>query len=442
MSSSITYRQILRLAVPISVSLLIPQISFMANAVFLGEAGKIALVANGLAGIYYLLLTYIGFGLSNGLTVLLSRRAGQQDEMGMGGIFSNGLMLAMATSLTLVMLSLPVTNVLYHYTIKEPAIRYNTLQFLHIRLIGLPFLLTTQVFNALFISINRSRMLIYGAIAGNATNILLDYLLINGHGGLPVLGLTGAAVASVLGDVAATIVMTSLYFTKKFQSIYKVSIKKLDKTIVIQTLKVAAPLLLQYIFSIGGWQLFYIYVEHLGVTQLATSHILRSVMGIVSIGTWALAATANTLVSKLIGAGKNAAVLPLALRVILLSVGYTLGISCFLFFFPERFMGFYSNKADVVAMGIGPLRVLACSSLVMSVGTICFNSVMGTGNTLINLGIETFCVCSYILYVTIVVEWQHSSLTMAFTSELVYWGLLLVVSGSYLLSGRWKGKEL
>ncbi|RYY42952.1 MAG: hypothetical protein EOO06_20415, partial [Chitinophagaceae bacterium] len=99
----------------------------------------------------------------------------------------------------------------------------------------------------------------------------------------------------------------------------------------------------QYVFSIGGWQIFYIYVEHLGVTQLAASHILRSVLGIVSIGTWALASTCNTMVSNIIGQGKQEEVLPLVKKIIRISFSYTICVSLFLFLLPSTFMGFYTE---------------------------------------------------------------------------------------------------
>jgi Na+-driven multidrug efflux pump len=106
--------------------------------------------------------------------------------------------------------------------------------------------------------------------------------------------------------------MYSLFVFKGFYRTFRIATYlQFDSKISIQTLKVSAPLILQYVFSIGGWQVFYLYVEHLGVTQLAASHILRSVLGIVSIGTWALASTCNTMVSNIIGQGKQEQVLPL-----------------------------------------------------------------------------------------------------------------------------------
>lgn len=443
MQITVTRKQILKLAAPISLSLLMPQISFMANAVFLGQLGQMELVVNGLTSIFYLLLTYIGFGLSNGIMVLLSRRAGENDVQGISHTFANGLLLSAMSSMLLMMLSFWLSPLLFGYSLKDENIFFGTIDFLYLRIWGLPFLMLTQLVNAFYIATNRSRLLIYGALIANIVNVLLDYGLIFGKAGFPRMGLRGAAIASISAEAVYCLVMYALFFIKKLHRIYPiVRYFRFDTNISLQTLKVAAPLIVQYVFSIGGWQIFYIYIEHLGVTQLAASHILRSVLGIVSIGTWALASTCNTMVSNIIGQGHTGQVIPLVKRIMRFSFGYTICVALFLFCFPSLFLSAYTSDTAVVEMGISSLRVLAVSSLVMCMATICFNAVIGTGNTLINLGIEVFCVCVYIVYITVAVERLHVPLHIAWASEFVYWGCLLLTAGGYLLSGRWKGKTL
>ncbi len=443
MQYTVTNRQILKLAAPISLSLLMPQISFMANAVFLGRLGQLELVVNGLTSIFYLLLTYIGFGLSNGIMVLLSRRAGENDMQGMSRTFTNGLFLSSVSSLFLMMLSFWFSPLLFGYSLKDENIFFSTIDFLYLRIWGLPFLMLTQLINAFYIATNRSRLLIYGALLANVVNVVLDYCLIFGKGGFPQIGLKGAAIASISSEIVYCLVMYLLFFLKGLHRKYPIiSYLQFDSKISVQTLKVSAPLIVQYIFSIGGWQIFYIYVEHLGVTQLAASHILRSVLGIVSIGTWALASTCNTMVSNIIGQGHSEKVIPLVKKIARISITYTVCVAVVLFCFPSAFLSAYTSDTSVVEMGINSLRVLSVSVLVMSIATICFNAVIGTGNTFINLCIEVFCVCVYIIYITIAVERLGAPLHIAWASEFVYWGCLLLTAGGYLLSGKWRGKMI
>lgn len=80
----ISYRQILKIALPISLALLVPQINFITNNIFLGHYSSEALAYAGISGVYYLIFAGIGYGLNNGLQSLISRRAGENkpDEIG------------------------------------------------------------------------------------------------------------------------------------------------------------------------------------------------------------------------------------------------------------------------------------------------------------------------------------------------------------------------
>jgi len=86
--------------------------------------------------------------------------------------------------------------------------------------------------------------------------------------------------------------------------------------------------------------------------------------------------------------------------------------------------------------------VIVLATLIMSVSTVVFNAVVGTGRTLVNLTIEIGCVLTYLLYCYIIIERLRSPLHIAWGSEFVYWTSLLVVSFLYLRSGRWKGKRI
>ena len=71
------YKQILSLAMPISLALIVPQINFITNNVFLGGLGEKALASAAITGVYYLIFAVIGSGLNNGLQSLIARKAGE-----------------------------------------------------------------------------------------------------------------------------------------------------------------------------------------------------------------------------------------------------------------------------------------------------------------------------------------------------------------------------
>ncbi|HRE39592.1 MAG TPA: hypothetical protein PK092_14190, partial [Chitinophagaceae bacterium] len=62
----ITNRQILKIALPISLALLVPQINFVTNNIFLGGLGENELGTAGITGVFYLIFALIGNGLNSG----------------------------------------------------------------------------------------------------------------------------------------------------------------------------------------------------------------------------------------------------------------------------------------------------------------------------------------------------------------------------------------
>ena len=438
-----TNRQVLLLAAPISLALLIPQLSFFTNTVFLGRLGLRELGVNGITGVFYLILSMIGYGLSSGMQIQMARRAGENDTKGLAQILTNGAMLAVLFSLGLMLLTLWFVPLLFTVSLNDSSNFELSVSFMYIRVWGLPFLMIAQLLCSFFISIGRSRVLIYGSLVATLVNILFDYLFIFGKCGFPALGFKGAAVASVIAEVFYCGAMVVIFFSHRLYRSYPVfNFRNFDVALSQRTLAVASPLIVQFMFSIGGWLVFFIFIEHLGGQSLAASQVLRNIFGIVGVGTWALATTCNTMVSNLIGQGRRREVTGVILRICKLSLLYAAVVCAGLLLFSREFLSIYSNDLSLISFAIPSMRVIVLATLVMSISTVVFNGVVGTGNTLVNLTIEITCVSSYLVYCYFIISLWHSPLYLCWGSEFIYWTALLIASGLYLRSGRWKGKEI
>lgn len=438
-----TNRQILRLAAPISLALLIPQLNFFTNTVFLGLLGERELGVNGITGVFYLILSMISYGLSSGIQIQMARRAGEGDEKGLAHLFVNGAMLSVMFSLGLMLVTLWLVPLLFSYSLHDSLNFELSVKFIYIRVWGLPFLALTQLLYSFFISISRTRMLIYGSLAATAINIIFDYLLIFGKGGFPMLGFAGAALASVIAEVIGCLVMVGIFFYQGLHRKYSISRHfHFDLEMSQRSLRVSAPLIVQFLFSIGGWLVFFFFIEHLGGQSLAASQVLRNIFGIISVGTWALATTCNTMVSNIIGQGRQNEVMALIWKVAKLSLWYTLVLCIVLLLFSHQFLSVYTTDNNLILFSLPSLRVIVVATLIMSLSTVAFNGVVGTGNTLVNLTMEITCVCIYLVYCYFIIRLWRSPLYICWGAEFVYWTALLIGSVTYLYSGRWKNKDI
>ena len=89
-----SYRQVGKIAFPIAMAILVPQLNLITNAIFLGHHSEESLAVAALTGVYYVVFAGIGFGLNNGLQTLISRRAGENRTEEIGKIFTQGVLIA------------------------------------------------------------------------------------------------------------------------------------------------------------------------------------------------------------------------------------------------------------------------------------------------------------------------------------------------------------
>ncbi len=437
------YRQILGMALPISLAMLVPQINFITNNIFLSGLGQMELASAGITGVYYLIFAVIGNGLNNGLQALIARRAGQNLPKEIGRLFIHGVWIALGIAGIGIALTYLFAPIVLRATIHDPQIASQCIDFLLIRIWGLPLLYLYVMRNALLVGTNQARLLVWGTLAEAITNIILDYGLIYGRLGMPAIGFNGAAYASIIAEGTGLLV---IYFVIQRMGIHKslaffekVSFDaSVTKLILIQS----SPLIAQYAISIMSWEFFYILIEHHGARALAISNTMRNIFGLFGIFSWAFASTTNTLVSNIIGQGRQNEVVPLIHRISKISFTISLVIFVMLNTKPEWFLLFYSQGEGFIQEAVPVVRVVSVALLMMSFSTVWLNAVTGTGNTLVNLGIELVTIVIYSVYVFLVLEVWNLPITWGWGSEWVYWISMFTMAYLYVRSGKWKNKQI
>ncbi len=436
-------RQILGLAMPISLAILVPQINFITNNIFLGGLGEKELASAGITGVYYLIFAVIGSGLNNGLQALIARRAGQNQPKLIGKLFYHGVWVAIAMAALGIAITYLIAPMILRATIHDAEVADQVIHFVLIRIWGLPFLYLYVMRNALLVGTNQTRYLVWGTLAETIANIILDYSFIYGHFGMPALGFDGAAYASIIAEATGLLVIyLVIHFKKILKQFEFLEDTKLEwptfKLILIQS----APLIAQFAISIITWEYFYILVEHHGARSLAISNTMRNVFGLAGIFSWAMAATTNTMVSNIIGQGREAEVIPLIRRIVKISLSCTLIIVILLNVFATSFLSFFGQGPEFIDEAIPVVRIVSVALLMMSFGVVWLNAVTGTGNTGVNLMIEIVTIFLYCIYVYVVLEYLNLPITWGWLSEWVYWMSMFTMAFFYIRSGRWKGKVI
>ncbi|MDX2046727.1 MAG: MATE family efflux transporter [Chitinophagaceae bacterium] len=440
----ISYRQIMKMAWPISFAILVPQLNFITNNIFLGHYNSNALAIAGITGVYYLIFAAIGYGLNNGLQALIARRAGENRPEEIGKLFTQAIGIALGIAAVGILLTWFVAPAILEFSLPDEQLRKEATTFLKIRIWGLPFLYIYQMRNALLVGTNQSRFLVAGTLAEAASNVVFDYVLIFGKWGFPELGFNGAAIASIIAEfLGMAVVFIVIHFKgigKRFSLFSNMHYDaERSKLILVQS----SPLIFQHAISIISWEFFYILIaRNSSVTGMAISNTMRNIFGLFGIFSWAFAATANAMVSNIIGQGLQERVIELIKKIVTISTGIALFTALLLNIFPGLFLSIYGQSELFTAEAIPVVRVVSVALVMMSFSTVWLNSVTGTGNTRVNLLIEFITIVIYSIYVYLVLERYKLSIVAGWLSEWLYWTCMFSMSYLYIKSGRWKGKVI
>ena len=438
-----SYSNIWRVTYPILISLVMEQMIGLTDTAFLGRVGEVELGASAIAIIYYMILFMIGFGFSIGAQIIIGRRNGEGRYKETGKVFWNGLYFLLGLSVIIIAASELLSPWLMKAMVSSDSIFDAASSYVRWRLPGMVFAFCTVMYRAFYVGTTQTKALTLNSIVMVASNVGFNWILIFGHCGFPALGITGAAIGSSLAELVSLIFFVIYTRSKCDRPKYG-----LDKPAPcsFSELKAMMPVcswtMIQHVVSISTWFIFFLYIEHLGERDLATSNITRSISGIIWMVLSAFSATCSTLVSNIIGEGHQDKVHSLIKRILKLSYGVIMALVLLFCLFPSAIISIYTDIPDLTIASI-PAVVVMCSAYVFTVGgMIYFQAVSGTGSTKTAFRLELAALIIYIIYCTVVIGILKADIAVCWTAEHVYAIVLLVLSYTYMKSGRWKSRKI
>jgi putative MATE family efflux protein len=394
--------------------------------------------AIGLAGVFYLLITTIGYSFTKAGQIMVARRLGADSSEEIGVI--THAMVAFSLLLALVMFILMKFGgkAFFSMFVSDPDILRSSLEYLDYRSYGVFFSYMGVVAVSLYTGIARTNVIIYNALIMGLTNVFFNYGLIFGNLGMPQMGIGGAALASTLSEVVAfSIFLIYMIFDKKIRVYNIFQYPKIDVKIITAQIKLSIPMILQTFASLGSWFVFFALIEQMGKNELAVSNIIRTFYMMFMIPAWGFSSGINTIVSNLIGKKELRQVLPAITKTAILCFTVTMGLSLSLVVFPETMLHIVTEDESIFPAAKNLIWVLNVILALYSVSIIYFNGLVGTGATKTALYIQVSCVILYMIYVYVVIGMLKCSLEIAWMAEAVYMISSMIVSILYLKSNLW-----
>ena len=204
MKTSISTKEIWRIAVPIMIGGLAQTLITFTDTAFLGHLGVIALGASMMAGMYYFVFTTMAMGLAIGIQIIIARRFGAQEYNKIGSIFQHGAASIFLFGLLLFTIMRLFSGPLLDFIIASDNIYSGAMEYINVRQFGIVFVCLNYLFRSLYTGLSNTKVITYSTVIMATVNIILDYCLIFGKFGFPEMGIAGAALASLIAEVTAT----------------------------------------------------------------------------------------------------------------------------------------------------------------------------------------------------------------------------------------------
>lgn len=434
---SISYKRIWQIALPIILGSVAQNLITLADTIFLGNVGEVELGAAAIASIFYQTLVMLMFGFGIGTQITIAKRLGEKKGKTIGSVFQHSVVFMILSALIIWSLY----NLFGHYFlntfVETPSINAAAKAFLDVRVYGYVFAFVSLSFNAFYVGTARTKTITIATVAMGSVNILLDYIFIFGKLGLPAMGMSGAALASVIAEGVGVCVYI-------FCSINAVNIVRFrlfkrirfHLSLFKKLLVLSYPIMFQYFISFGNFFIFFLLVEGMGERALAISNITRSLYVIFMLPIWGFTATTSSLTAYFIGSKKNSEIPRLAFKctqLMLLSVG----LICLLYILCHTVvLQLFTNNPELAMQSFAPTLVVLAAAFVMGTAQIYFHVIMGCGKTKIAFLIEVLTLSSYLGYMYWVTQILHFPITWVWTSEWVYVSALFLLSFFYLVKIR------
>ncbi len=319
----IFYKQVLSLAVPITLQNLINVGVQSADVLMLGRVGELVLSAASLAGQVQFILTLLLFGLSSGASVLTAQYWGRKDRRTIEKVLSMTLMLSIGFSLLFFLAASLFPMELMRVFTPDEAVAAQGSIYLRIIAVSYLFVGFTSTYLNLMRSIERALVATVVYFISFCTNIVLNSIFIFGLLGLEPMGIAGAALGTTLSRLLE-LTIVAIYASKN--SLVRIRLYDLlhwSKSLMKDFFRFSMPTTINELVWGMGISTSAAIVGHLGASAVAANSVTSVTRQLAMVVCFGLATSAAILMGKELGAGKERQALAYSKYFVRLTTGFS-----------------------------------------------------------------------------------------------------------------------
>lgn len=380
-SDETIYRRTFQIAWPSMMESVLISLIGAVDLIMVGGIGADAIAAVGICNQPKFIILAVIMSLNVGVTVIVSRRKGQKDTDSANRCLRQSILLTAGTSFLLSLVGFFFARDILILAGALPGYVDLAVIYFQILMVGNFFNCISMTINAAQRGCGNTKISMRTNLAANGLNLFFNYLLINGIGIFPQMGVAGAALATSIGNVAACIMsICSVFHKGEFLYIQRNQDWRFDRRTLSDLYRISSSAFVEQVFMRIGFFTYAKTVAALGMIEFATHQVCMNIMTIsFSVGDGLSIAT-SSLVGQSLGERRSdmAILYSKATRRIGMLLGFLLGV--FMCIFRVPIIALFSDEGAIIQMGSQIMFVIAVTMMFQITQVITFGSLRGAGD--------------------------------------------------------------
>lgn len=349
------------MSLPMMISMLVQALYNVVDSIFVSRISENALTAVSLAFPIQSLMIAVAVGTAVGVNALLSKSLGEKEFEKANLVAVNGIFLAGLSFILFLVLGIFISRSFFESQTKvQEIVAYGT-NYLTVCCCASLGIFMQCIFERLLQSTGKTIYTMYTQGAGALINIILDPILIFGYLGVPAMGVTGAAVATVTGQFAAAVL--AVFFNLKMNREIHISFRRFKPNLPLigGIYKVGFPsIVMQAIGSVMTYGMNRILVTF---TETATAvfGVYFKLQSFIFMPVFGLNNGMVPIIAYNYGAGKRDRVVQTMKLSIIYAVCIMFAGLAVMELFPQVLLGFFHASENMLTIGVPALRIICLS---------------------------------------------------------------------------------
>lgn len=273
------YKTLITLCIPIIIQNLLSNLINMVDTIMVGGLGEISVASIGIANQYFFLYNMALSGIIGGASLFIAQFYGKNDKLNIRKITGLSVISALMIGITFMIVALFSPKFIIYFFSKDLDVIKVATNYFSIIGFCYPIIAISNVFSMGSRSIRNPKLGMVCSTISLFINIILNYVFIFGKLGMPALGASGAALATVIARIIELILLVSyIYFIKndyELRFTFK-DIKLINKDLLKAYISKTIPTFLNDTLWAFGTVLYAVAYSKAGISAIAASQIASS----------------------------------------------------------------------------------------------------------------------------------------------------------------------